>query len=204
MKVPVSPPAPLQRQDGDVADVQEVLWRIHRTRGPHVVAWNALREYGPLPNVRYDPQPTPAGFHGEGVTYAAVDLATALAEVFQVTRVVDTVSWAPQATAWVPTRPLRLMDLTETWALRNGAAAALSAAPRRTCRNWARAIRTTWPDLDGLLAVSTMTGHHNVVLWNPAADSFPPGPAFSRPLAHPVLWEVARRVAVQDLGYTII
>ncbi|MGO3796810.1 MAG: RES domain-containing protein [Pauljensenia sp.] len=119
-------------------DFQEVLWRFHRTRGPHSVAWDALREYGLLPTTRYDPQPAPAGLHSEGVTYAAVDLATALAEVFQVTRVVDTTSWAPQATAWVPRRPLRLSEPdTETWALRNGAALALSAAPRRTCRHWA-------------------------------------------------------------------
>lgn len=203
-KVPAAPPGPLQRQDGDVTDFQGVLWRIHRTRGPHVIAWNELRRYGPLATARYDPQPAPVGIHGEGVTYAAVDFPTALAEVFQATRVVDTVSWAPQATAWVPMRPLRLLNLTDTWALRNGAAAALNAAPRSTCRTWASAIRRSWPDLDGLVAVSTMIGHPTIVLWNPASDSFPLNPAFSRPLSHPVLWELARRTAVQDLGFTIV
>ena len=37
-----------------------------------------------------------------------------------------------------------------------------------SCRSWARAIFTTWPDLDGLLVTSTMTGRVNTVLWNAA------------------------------------
>lgn len=203
-KVPASPPAPLRRQDGDIVEFREVLWCIHRTRGEHVMEWNAMRRYGPLPSARFAPHPEPPGPGAEGVTYAGVDIATALAEVFQETRVVDTASWAPQATAWVPARSLQLLDLTGTWALRNGAAAALTAAPRPTCREWARAIRSTWPDLDGLLYESTMTGHRNVVLWNPAVETFPARPSFSRSLSHPVLWEVCRRVAVEDLGYAIV
>lgn len=185
-------------------EFREVLWCIHRTRGEHVMEWNAMRRYGPLPSARFAPHPEPPGPGAEGVTYAGVDIATALAEVFQETRVVDTASWAPQATAWVPARSLQLLDLTGTWALRNGAAAALTAAPRPTCREWARAIRSTWPDLDGLLYESTMTGHRNVVLWNPAVETFPARPSFSRSLSHPVLWEVCRRVAVEDLGYAIV
>ena len=135
--------------------------------------------------------------------YAAADLATAHAEVFQRTRVVDTVSFLPQVTAWRPTRPLRLLNVTKTWALRNGAAA-LGAAPHSTCRAWARAIRATWPDLDGLAAASTMTGGRTIVLWNPAANSFPNAPEFSRALSHPILKVAASRIAAEDLGYGIV
>ena len=182
-KVPRTPPAVLTRDEADLLDVRPMLWRVHRTSGEHVLAWNALRTWGPLPSMRFDPHSEPLGDHpGDGVAYAATDLPTALAEVFQSTRLIDTTSFAPRATAWQPTRPLRLLRLDDTWALRNGAANALTSAPRGVCRAWAGAIRAAWPELDGLWTTSTMTGRPTVVLWAPAADSFPSRPVFSRSL----------------------
>ena len=90
-KVPRTPPEPLRRERGDVLTVTARLWRIHRTRGVHVIPWNALRRYGPLPSMRFDPHPPPLGEHDEGVLYAATSLTTALAETFQTTRLIDTV-----------------------------------------------------------------------------------------------------------------
>ncbi|MDR0416560.1 MAG: RES family NAD+ phosphorylase [Propionibacteriaceae bacterium] len=180
------------------------LWRVHRTLGARVSPWNALRTWGPLPTMRFDPHPAPVGDHpGHGVIYTATDLPTALAETYQGTRLIDTVSFAPQATAWRPVRALRLLDLDGGWALRNGAAHVLPGAPTVICRAWARAIHTTWPDLDGLWAPSTMTGRPNVILWSPAADSFPAAPAFSRPLAHPMVTAVIRQIA-PTLGYGVL
>ena len=204
LKVPRTPPRPLTRTAQDLRDYQGVLWRIHRTVGEHVLAWNRLRSHGPLATMRWEPHPERRGDHREGVLYAATDLGTAAAEVFQATRLIDTISGMPHATAWQPTRPLRLLDLTKAWALRNGAAAALGAAPRSTCRAWARSIATTWPNLDGLWVTSTMTGHHSVVLWNPAGDSFPSAPQFSRPLADPTLRAILSRIAAKDLNYRIL
>jgi len=180
-----------------------LLWRVHRAAGAHVLPWNALRRFGPLPSMRYDPQPPPPGESAEGVLYATTDPTTGLAEVFQVTRLIDTVSFQPHLTAWAPTRPLRLLDLTGAWALRNSAAHALAAAPRNTVRSWVRAIRAAWPDLDGLWTPSTLTGRPNVVLFNPAADGFPPAPAFSRPLGHPVVRAIVARAAA-DIGYRVL
>ncbi|MGH3492168.1 MAG: RES family NAD+ phosphorylase [Sciscionella sp.] len=186
-----------------------LLWRIHRTQGGHVSDWNQLRTFGPLPSMRYDPHPEPLEQYDEGVLYAAADhpgvpaLVTAVAEVFQATRAIDVDSFAPQLTAWTPTRDLRLLDLTGDWALGNQAAHSLAHAPRSTCRAWARAIRATWPDLDGLWAPSTMSAGTVVVLWNPAHDSFPATPAFSRPLAHPLVRRVLAQIAA-DIGYGII
>lgn len=202
-KVPRTPSAVMVREPGDIVTVRPVLWRIHRTRGSHVLGWNQLRGFGPLPTMRYDPHPEPAAPSTEGVLYAATSLATALAETFQATRVVDSRSLGPQVTAWTPTRDLRLLDLTGGWALRNGAAFALATAPKSTCRVWARQIRATWPDLDGLWAPSTMTGDTNVVLWNPARTSLPAAPAFSRPLAEPTLYAITARIARQELGYQV-
>jgi hypothetical protein len=203
-KVPRTPPYPLVKDPEDVVAVAPMLWRVHRTAGAHVMEWNALRRVGPLPTMRFDPHPPPLGAHLEGVLYAACDLPTALAEALQATRLIDVVSDRPRLTAWTPTRPLSLLNLAGTWALRNGAAQSLAAAPRSTCRAWARAVRAAWPDLDGLQAPSTMTGVLTAVLWDPAADSFPGAPAFSRQLADPMLRAIAERVAVDALGYAVL
>jgi hypothetical protein len=203
-KVPRQPPTELVREPDDLVTVGPVLWRIHRTLGEHVLPWNGLRTFGPLASARFDPHPLPAGDHpGYGVLYAAQDVATALADAFQTTRLINTRAGALHLTSWTPTRPLALLDLTGTWALRNHAAAALAAAPRPTCRNWARAIRAQWPDLDGLYAPSTMTGTATIVLWEPARNSVPDLPDFSRPLAHPMVWTFAHRAA-KKIGYDIL
>jgi hypothetical protein len=203
-KVPRTPPVTLTKTAGDIQETAPLLWRIHRTAGAPVLPWNELRHNGPLPTLRFDPHPPPLGRHTEGVLYAATDLATALAEVFQDTRIIDTSGNRPQVTAWTPTRPLRLLNLTDTWALRNGAASSLTTAPRRTCRSWAQAIHRAWPGLDGLWTASTMTGRPSIVLWNPAATTFPTVPQFSRPLADPLLCAIVERIAVEDLHYQIL
>jgi RES domain len=203
-KAPRTPPEQLIREPDDSADYTGTLWRVHRTEGEHVLPWNTLRTYGPLPSMRWDPHtgPQPSS-RAEGVLYAAADVATSLAEVYQTTRVIDTRAGAPTLTAWQPQRRLRLLDLSGTWLLRNTASAALLAAPRSTCRGWARAICTTWPELDGLYVLSTMTGRPNIVLWNAAADSIPTTPSFSRPLAHPLVWSIAQTAAA-EIGYRIL
>jgi RES domain len=203
-KVPRKPPDRLTKEPGDVVDSTGILWRVHRTTGEHVRPWNELRTYGPLPSMRWDPHPGPQpAEHPDGVLYAASDVATGLAEVYQSTRVIDTRAGAPRLTAWEPTRPLQLLDLSETWLLRNAASAALLAAPRSTCRRWARAIYATWTELDGLQAPSTMTGRVNVVLWAAAADAMPAAPAFSRPLTQPLVWSLAQAAAA-EIGYQIV
>ena len=139
-----------------------------------MLPWNTLRTYGPLPSMRWDPHPGPQPISAaEGVLYAAADIATSLAEVYQTTRVIDTRAGAPTLTAWQPQRRLHLLDLSGTWLLRNTASAALLAAPRSTCRRWARAIYTTWPELDDLYVPSPMTGRPNIVLWKPPRTRYP-------------------------------
>jgi hypothetical protein len=203
-KAPRTPPAQLTRQSDDTTEYSGTLWRVHRTAGEHVLAWNQLRTYGPLPSMRWDPHPgTEPSTRTEGVLYAASDIATSLAEVYQTTRVIDTVAGAATLTAWQPQRRLQLLDLSGTWLLRNNASAALLAAPRSVCRRWAGAIYTTWPGLDGLYVPSTMTGRPNIVLWNSAADSIPPLPSFSRPLTHPLVWSIAHAAAT-EIGYRIL
>jgi hypothetical protein len=203
-KAPRTPPKKLSREPHDIANHPGTLWRVHRTEGEHVLPWNKLRTYGPLPTMRWDPHPGPQPISAaECVLYAAADVATSLAEVYQTTRVIDTRAGAPTLAAWQPQRRLRLLDLSGTWLLRNTASAALLAAPRSICRRWARAIYTIWPELDGLYVPSTMTGRPNIVLWNAAADSIPTMPSFSRPLTHPLVWSIAQAAAA-EIGYHIL
>lgn len=158
-------------------------------------AWNDLRNVGPLATSRWDPHPVasreptptsdPSGGHAPGVAYAANTSDTAFAEVFQAHGVIE-LSPDVALTGWRPTRELELLDLLSgDFAIRNGASHALTAAPRSTCRAWARAI---WEQhgvcLDGLLTPSTMTGDPVIVIFPRALDRFPAAPAFSRPLNH--------------------
>lgn len=183
---------------------QPSLWRIHRTVGEHVLPWSTLRHWGPANAMRFDPhEPPPREQPGVGVTYTAIDVETAVAETFQERRVIDTSGGRPKATSWRPTRPLRLLNLTDDWALRNGASHALVSGPRATCRAWARAIAAAWPDLDGLWTQSTLTGRPNVTLWTPAADTFPTSPEFSEYLDAAPMWAVLQEVAERYPSYRL-
>lgn len=199
-KNPTRPLESLTRGADDVLTVRPVVWRIHRISGVHVLPWNAFRRYGPLRTARFDPHAHPVGEHpGDGITYAALDVPTSVAEVFQFSRVV-TSSSGVHLTSWTPTRELRLLDLTGDWALRNSGSHSLFAAPKSTCRNWSREIHRRWPDLDGLWSRSTMTGQPMLALYEAAADSFPQLPAFTRPLDNPTVEELIA-AAAQRLGY---
>lgn len=120
--------------------------------------------------------------------------------MYQATRTIDTTIGAPALTGWRPTRVLQLLNLTETWLLRNHASYALLHGSRTVCRTWARVIHRTWLHLDGLYVSSAMTGLPNVVLWNPAADSLPADPEFTRPLDHPRVRPIIR-TAARAIGY---
>ncbi|GAB89784.1 RES family NAD+ phosphorylase [Gordonia rhizosphera] len=201
-KVPQNPPADLSAESRDVTSFAGILWRIHRTAGIHVLAWNTPRTFGPLADMRYDPHPGPRpAASSVGVHYNATDIKTALAEVYQQDRVIDLRGNGPQLTAWRPTRPLRLLDLTDTWAIRNGASFVLNAAPKRVCRRWSRAIYEQFPDLDGIHVHSTMTGAPNIVVTDRSADAFPVHPDFSE-----ALWAVETLVRSQarTIGYRVI
>jgi hypothetical protein len=204
-KRPRRPAGPLTRLEEDTLVEQPVLWRIHRTVGEHVLPWSALRHWGPADTMRFDPHPPPPKDHPDvGVTYTALDLATAVTETFQQHRMIDTAGGRPKATSWRTTRPLRLLNLTDDWALRNGASHSLASGPRTTCRTWARAIATTWPELDGLWSQSTLTGRTNVTLWTPATDAFPASPDFSEYLDAAPMWAVLREVTRRYPSYRLI
>lgn len=123
-------------------DVDAVLWRVFRTTGPHTSPWNALRTFGPISTCRFDPHPDGPPRHHPGVRvmYTAASLPTAVAEVFQTTRVVDGRHGAPAAVAFRLNRPVQLLDLSGGWPLRAGAAHVINTGRRAAARSWASAI----------------------------------------------------------------
>lgn len=183
-KVPRTPPNLHAVTEPDDLRTLEAttLWRIHTTIGPYRSGWDEFRTAGPL-NSRWEPHPTPFGDYAPtGVIYASLDTTTCFAEVFQSTRVIEA-SRGRTLSGWTPRRPLRLLDLTSHWPIRNGAAAALHAAPRSTTRAWTRWIVAEYPDLDGVYAPSTMSGRPIVALFSPQASaSMPARPDFTRSL----------------------
>jgi len=186
-----------------VLPADAVLWRVHRTSGDHVVPWNQLRYWGPSPTMRSDPHEPPPHVQSRGVSYAALSVPTALAEVFQRTRVINTRRDTPYLTAWSPARALTLLDLSGAWPIQSGASYAINAARRDRCRAWARAIHMARPDLDGLWHHSSMTGCDAVTLFTHAADTFPDRPMLSLPLDHPGLRGHLLPAAAQ-IGYRVV
>lgn len=52
----------------------EVVWRLHRTTGTHVLPWNGMRTFGPI--LRFDHHPPPRAEHpGYGIWYGATSPA---------------------------------------------------------------------------------------------------------------------------------
>lgn len=204
VKLPLPPDLTrLREHEPAITGFREVLWRIHRRDGVHSIGWDELRHYGPLGS-RFDPQPPgPAAASDEGVAYAAINVPTALAEVFQDTRVINVTRGEPWLAGWEPARELALLDLTGTWPIRIGASHAINTGRRDHARAWARALRAAWPQADGLLHTSAMTGQRCATMFNPAGDSFPPQPGFHQSLSDPRL-AVSLLSSGASIGYEIV
>ena len=206
LKLPHQPPDDLESRNPDwsIWPATDSIWHIANTSGPYATRFAAMRGYGPLDSARFDPHPLPAGDHSkERVLYAAGDLVTAMAERFQIGREIRCrQSTDPVVYSWMPTRALRLLDVTGLSALRLGASQLLSSGPKRHTRTWARALRASWPHADGLLYQSSMAGRVCVALWAPALDSFPAAPALAKLLADPAgAWVDVLRSAAVHIHY---
>jgi len=185
-------------------DTSETYWRVHRTEGGHVLAWDAFRHFGPV--LRFDPHPPPRSHYPDGaVWYGASTPGTALAEAFQVDRTIDRRNGRPYLTGLSFTRALSVLDLAVdspgAWATRAGGTFAISTAPHTVTQRWARTIVDAFPDLEGVRYNSRFAGTASVALFAPARSATPTQPVISLPLTHPDLGgrlaETARRIGYQ-------
>jgi len=185
-------------------DTSETYWRVHRTEGGHVLAWDAFRHFGPV--LRFDPHPPPRSHYPDrAVWYGASTPGTALAEAFQVDRTIDRRNGRPYLTGLSFTRALSVLDLAVdspgAWATRAGGTFAISTAPHTVTQRWARTIVDAFPDLEGVRYNSRFAGTASVALFAPARSATPTQPVISLPLTHPDLGgrlaETARRIGYQ-------
>lgn len=198
--------APLDARPEDIVGCSGPLWRDYRVIGPHSTAWNELRHDGPLQGMRWDPQPLPfRSRQSAGVLYAASDMLTALAEVYQGERVIRRTP-GREIAAWLPRRPLELLDVTDLFLVRNGGFASVAYRQKAVTREWARRIFTELGDrIDGIQYRSAVTNRPTYALYNRAADSFPSRPSLQRPLTSSSLnSDLARAAAELNYGLRVI
>ncbi len=186
----------------------ELLWRIYKRAGRHPVGWNTFRAFGPLPTARFDHHL--AGRDGAAhaqrrrIYYAAAEIATCLAELFQETRTIDRAGEEATLVAFELAREVALLDLTGVWPTRAGASMALSSGPRSRTRPWSRAIYEAYRDVQGLYYPSSMHAHRPAVaLYERATTALPRTPLLHRPLSDPALLADLDRIA-GDLGYRLV
>jgi hypothetical protein len=128
-----------------VLDAGTVVWRIYGQGGSHPSTWNAFRNFGPT-LARFDHHLEPAYVQARGILYGAIGdeaLCACVAEVFQVTRVIDRLAEARWVVALRLTRPVRLLDLTGSWPTAAGASMAIHSGPRARARRWSQVIYAT-------------------------------------------------------------
>jgi hypothetical protein len=186
----------------------DLLWRVYKRAGRYPVAWNAFRAFGPLPTARFDHHL--AGSDGAPQAqrrrsyYAAAEIATCLAEVFQGTRTIDRAGEEATLVGFELARDVALLDLTGVWPTRAGASMALSSGPRSRTRPWSRALYEAYRDVQGLYYPSSMHAHRPAVaLYERAAAALPRSPLLHRPLSDPALLADLDRIA-GGLGYRLV
>ncbi len=117
------------------------VWRVYFRGGQHPTTWSSFRYVGPTQG-RFDHHlPGQGGQLIEqehGVLYAALEIDTCLAEVFQKTRRIDRARGEPWLVAFDLDAPVVLLDLTGSFVTRAGASMGLMTGPRSVGRNWAR------------------------------------------------------------------
>ena len=106
------PPTPSRIRELGIRDDElrtvtpaEVWWRVHRTEGTFVLAWNEFRRFGPVS--RFDPHPEPVGDHPKrAIWYGASTPDAALGEALQADRTIDRLRGRPFLTGLRFTRQL--------------------------------------------------------------------------------------------------
>ena len=189
--------------DEKVVPAGMTFFRVYFRGSRHPVTWRTFRTYGPT-DARFDHHLRPPREQERGVLYLAVHPRTALAEVFQRRRTINTRRIDPWLVGFHTTEPIRLLDLTGLWPTRAGASIALSTGPHARTRPWSRAPYDAYPDLHGLWYGSSMDGMRScAALFERAQQAIPPTPAFHRALADISLRALLEQWAT-ELNYRLI
>lgn len=106
-------------------------------------------------------------------------------------------------TIWRTSGEVHLLDLRSRWSQRTRTGTHRSTAPHQRTQPWARAIRTHYPHLHGILSIPATGGRALAVALNETSTTHLAGPIeLSRPLRHPQLLSLIGHTA-QHLGITL-
>jgi hypothetical protein len=165
-----------------------LFWRVYFRGGRYPSAWDGWRSFGPAARGGFDHHLPPASVQDRAVYYAAADVVTCIAEVFQDKRFVDLDRDEPWLVGVEMARPVRLLDLTGVWPTAAGASMAIASGLRARAQRWSRTIYEAYPDVEGLWYPSSMHANRPaLMLYERAQGSLPAPPAFHRALADPAL-----------------
>ncbi len=180
------------------------LWRVYLAGGAHPTAWNAFRFFGPT-HARFDHHDLPRGVRAtKAILYAADDLTTCLAEVFQAKRIINRTSSSPRMVGFDLARDVALLDLTGLWPTQAGASMAISSGRRDRARQWSRTIYAAYPNVEGLFYGSSMHANRpTVALYERAQTALPRTPVLDRSLDDAAL-RPRLSAAATRLGYGIV
>ena len=182
------------------------IWRVYFQAGAHPTTWNQFRAWGPTDS-RFDHQLPPPCLQAREILYGAVGsgaAVTAIAEVFQASRVVEANRRAPAWAAFDSAEDLPLLDLTGTWPTKAGASMAITSGQRARARRWSQAIYTAFPNVDGLLYGSSMHANEpSIALYERARRAMPARPTFNRLLSDPAVLTLLKN-ACAKLNYTLV
>lgn len=211
-KLPRRPdPERLRRAEPDIRTLPAAtsLYRVYSRGGAHPTSWNTFRDYGPVRS-RFDyHEPDAAGLPAlqeRSILYAALDIPTAFAEVFQHGgRAIDRRDREPWIAVFDIGEPLDLLDLTDTFAVRAGASMKLMTDSVLVSRRWARAFHATWPTLLGIRYRSSLTGRICVALNERATETIASSSTLRlhRALADPTFLPVIKAAAT-EIGYDVL
>ena len=119
------------------------IHRIYFRGGPYASTWKSLRYFGPA-DARFDHHKRDESgqpFDQEGgIIYLARDIPTALAELFQVGRLVDRHRHQPWLVSFAIACDICLLDLTGVFCLQAGGSMKLISGPKIYAQNWSRAF----------------------------------------------------------------
>ena len=189
--------------DEKVIPAGMTFFRVYFRSSRHAVTWRTFRIYGPT-DARFDHHLRPPRDQPRGILYVAIHPRTALAEVFQRRRTINTRRMHPWLVGVETTAELRLLDLTGLWPTRLDASMALSTGPHARTRPWSRAAYEAYPELHGLWYGSAMDSMRGcAALFERGAPAMPPSPAFHRALADPALRALLEHWA-RELNYRLI
>jgi hypothetical protein len=187
-----------------------LLWRVYFRGGRYPTDWSTFRAFGPTGSRfdHHDRDPTGKPWvQSRKILYAALDVTTCLAEIFQEARTIDRRTSTPYLAAFRLATEVVLLDLTGAWPTRSQyASMVINSGPRPRARKWARAIYEAYPHIQGLHYASSMHANQPcVAVWEraEAAHCMPPTPTVNRALTEPGL-QVVLINASAVLGYELV